>query len=187
MIIILVIISSVLLKRGTNIAISLAHDVSMYCKDKTSPVFLCGLDAEGAFDGIPHPVLFNKCRHVVPDFCWKLLYNWYSDISVRIKWYTLGKDIQICKGMRQGVLTSPFLFIVFYKDLVDILASHEGGITIDGVRFNVFVYADDILLASTTASGLQNLIDSAVSYVLQHGLHLIQVKHIVQLLVKTLF
>ena len=49
--------------------------------------------------------------------------------------------------------------------------SHEGGNTIDGVRFNVFVYADDILLASTTASGLQNLIDSAVTYVLQHGLH----------------
>ena len=74
--------------------------------------------------------------------------------------------------MRQGGLTSPFLFNIFYKDLVDILASHEGGITIiDGVRFNVFVYADDILLASTTASGLQNLINSAVSYVLQHGLH----------------
>ena len=29
--------------------------------------------------------------------------------------------------------------------------------TIDGVRFNVFVYDDDILLASTTASGLQKL------------------------------
>ena len=101
----------------------------------------------------------------------KLLYNWYSDISVRIEWYTLGKDIQICKGTRQGGLTSPFLFNIFYKDLVDILASHEGGNTIDGVRFNVFVYANDILLTSTTASGLQNLIDSAVGYVLQHGLH----------------
>ena len=53
--------------------------------------------------------------------------------------------------MRQGGLTSPFLFNIFYKDLVDILASHERGFTIDGVRFNVFVYDDDILLASTTA------------------------------------
>ena len=63
----------------------------MYCKDKKSPVFLCVLDAEGAFDSIAHPVPFNKCRHVVPDSCWKLLYNWFSDIS-KIKWYTLGKD-----------------------------------------------------------------------------------------------
>ena len=87
------------------ISISLAHDVSMYCKDKKSPVFLCGLDAEGAFDGIPHPVLFNKCRHVVPDFCWKLLYNWYSDISVRIKWYR--------EGRQSGYfLTSRDIFIV---------------------------------------------------------------------------
>ena len=104
-------------ERGTNIAISLAHDVSMYCKDKKSPVFLCGLDAEGAFDSIAHPVPFNKCRHVVPDSCWKLLYNWFSDIS-RIKWYTLGKDIQICKGTKQDGLTSSFLFNIFIWEQV---------------------------------------------------------------------
>ena len=63
---------------------------------------------------MPYPVLFDKSRHIVPDFFWKLLYNWYSAISVRTEWYTLGKDIQICKGTRQGGLTSPFLFNIFY-------------------------------------------------------------------------
>ena len=46
--------------RGTSTAISLAHDVAAYCHSKGSSVFMCELDAEGAFDGIPHPVLFNK-------------------------------------------------------------------------------------------------------------------------------
>ena len=46
--------------RSTNAAISLAHDVASYCIFNGSPVFMCGLDAEGAFDAIPHPVLFEQ-------------------------------------------------------------------------------------------------------------------------------
>ena len=53
--------------RGTSTAISLVHDVAAYYNSKGSSVFLCGLDAEGAFDGIPHHVLFNKAMNVVPD------------------------------------------------------------------------------------------------------------------------
>ena len=53
--------------RGSSTAISLVHDVGAYCNSKGSSVFMCGLDAEGAFDGIPHPVLFNKAINVVPD------------------------------------------------------------------------------------------------------------------------
>ena len=79
---------------------------------------MCALDAEGAFDGIPHPILFN----------------------------------------------------LFYYDLIGMLASHEGGISIGDETFTVFAYADDILLASTTASGLQKLINSAVCYVENNGL-----------------
>ena len=37
--------------RGTNTAVTLAHDVAAYCNVNKSSVFMCGLDAEGAFDG----------------------------------------------------------------------------------------------------------------------------------------
>ena len=37
-------------------------------------------------------------------------------------------------------------------------------------RFNVFFYADNILIYSTSVTGLQNLIESAVKYVSGHGL-----------------
>jgi hypothetical protein len=47
--------------RGTNMAVSLAHDVINYCVKRKSPVYACSLDAEGAFDAIPHPIVFNKC------------------------------------------------------------------------------------------------------------------------------
>ena len=61
--------------RGTNTAITLAHDVAAYCNFNKSSVFMCGLDAEGTFDGIPHAVLFNKCMNIIPDTSWKLLYK----------------------------------------------------------------------------------------------------------------
>ena len=48
--------------------------------------------------------------------------------------------------------------------------NHEGGISVDNLKFNVFCYADDLLLASTTASGLQSLIDCADNYITGHGL-----------------
>ena len=50
------------------------------------------------------------------------------------------------------------------------MSNHDGGIKIFNQRFNIFCYADDILLVSTTKSGLQNLINTAVKYVDEHGL-----------------
>ena len=156
--------------RGTNTAISLAHDVIAYCNHNNSPVFACSLDAEGAFDGIPHPIIFMKLIDVMPDVCWKFMYYWYSKIHVKIKWNVVGNPIKICKGTCQGGLTSSFIFNVFYKQLIYDLSTHEGGISIGSQKFNVYCYADDILLMSTTVSGLQGLIDTSVKYISKHGL-----------------
>ena len=37
-------------------------------------------------------------------------------------------------------LSSPFLFNLFYYDLIEMLASHEGGISIGDETFNMFAY-----------------------------------------------
>ena len=134
--------------RGTNAAIALAHDIGAYYVSRGSQIYMCGLDAEGAFDGIPHPVLFQKSYGVISEMCWKLLVHWYNVITVQVKWKTLSNPIQVCKGTRQGRLSSPFLFNLFYKDLVDILSQHEGGVTIGNIRYNIVCYADDLLLLS---------------------------------------
>ena len=62
--------------RGTDI---FAHDVMEYCIYNGSVVFACSLDAEGAYDGIPHPILFMKIIDIVPDIFWRLLYNCIVD------------------------------------------------------------------------------------------------------------
>ena len=49
----------------------------------------------------------------------------------------------VLRGTRQGGLSSHFLFNIFYQDMITELSDGIGGITINGVSFDVFCYADD--------------------------------------------
>ena len=110
-------------------------------------MYLCSLDMEGAFDNIPFPVLFHCASNVQPDLCWRVMYYWYSQMRIYIRWNNhLG----------------PPLFNAFYQEPVDKFSECKTGININGRTYNVFVYADDLLLASLTTTGLQDLIDIAV-------------------------
>lgn len=157
--------------RGTNMAISLAHDVNTFCLARGSTTYMCSLDAEGAFDAIPHSVLFAKAIDIIPDHYWKTMLQWYQNMSVKIKWNGgLSDPISIERGTRQGGLTSPFLFNIFYQDLVELISDKKCGITLEGNQYNIFCYADDVLLCSTTPTGLQHLIDCAVEHIARQGL-----------------
>jgi hypothetical protein len=157
--------------RNTSMAATVVHDISSYCVSKGSCVFMCSLDAEGAFDAIPIAVLLYKAMDVIPDHCWNILYYWYYNMSVQIGWANLvGKSIPVERGTRQGGLSSPLLFNLFYEELVSNLNSAECGVTIGEHHFNVSCYADDLLLCSLTVSGLQKLINYADEYISGHGL-----------------
>ena len=75
---------------------TLVHDVASYFNAKGSKIFICELDVEADFNGVS--VLFER----VTDKSWKLLYNWYVNISVQVRWDRLGKNISVLKGTRQG-------------------------------------------------------------------------------------
>ena len=147
--------------RGTNMATAVAHDVSAYCAASGSPTFLCSLDAEGAFDNLPHSIMFKRAMNAIPDRCWQILFYWYKNMTFSLKWNgNITENIAIGRGTRQGGLTSPMIFNLFYKDLITELNNLDCGTRIGSQNYNIFAYADDILLISTTVTGLQTLIDS---------------------------
>ena len=47
-------------------------------------------------------------------------------------------DIPIRRGLRQGALTSPMLFNIFYRQLTDTHSRHDAGVIIDNHKYNVF-------------------------------------------------
>ena len=76
-------------------------------------------------------------------------------------------------GTRQGGLSSPFLCNLFYQDLISIslLSNCSGGIKIQNDTYNVFCYADDLIIASLSVTGLQEMMCAATSYIVDHGLN----------------
>ena len=66
--------------------------------------------------------------------------------------------------MRQGSILSPRLFSIFIDDLLLQLNSNDNGIKLHNFKLNNIAYADDINLFSTTAIGLQQLINICESY-----------------------
>ena len=151
--------------RGTYMAISLAHDVMAYFNDCGSAVYTCSLDAEGAFDAIPHVVIFGKLDGIVPDYAWRVMYAWYRQMYVTIRLHgALGQILSVRRGTRQGGLSSPRIFNVFYGDLIDTISKSDRGISLRGETYSVFCYTDDLLIASTTSTGSQTLRDLCDSY-----------------------
>ena len=157
--------------RGTGMATAMAHDVGSYCVTNGSPVFYTSLDAEGAFDFLPHSVIMQNCIGVLPDNIWFLVCNCYRNMCTRVRWdSTMSKNISIQRGTKQGGLCSPFIFNLFYYELIEKLQNAPCGVRIGDHHYNCFCYADDILLCSTTVTGLQKLINIATEYIGEHGL-----------------
>ena len=84
--------------------------------------------------------------------------------------HCISEKIEIKRGTKQGGLTSPLLFNLFYRDLVNILQASKVGVTVSSKKYNCICYADDILLCSTTPTGLQDLINTANKYINENGL-----------------
>ena len=60
--------------------------------------------------------------------------------------------------MKQGSILPPQMFNKFINDILTKFKSMDTGVRIYGFHLNMFVYADDLNLVSTTATGLQSLI-----------------------------
>ena len=97
-------------------ATALLHDVISYSTTRGSVVYSCSLDAEGAFDAIPHCVLIDKAQIVLPTYCWLVMYEWYSELTINIKWRgCYRKNIYVNIGTRQDGRSSPILFNISTK------------------------------------------------------------------------
>ena len=71
--------------RVTDLATTLLRDVISYSTNRGSIVYTCSLGTEGAFDAIPHAILFDRASVVLPDHCWQIMYDWYCNLYVQIK------------------------------------------------------------------------------------------------------
>ena len=68
------------------------------------------------------------------------------------------------KGVQQGNPLSPLLFNLYINDIFEII-KNESSISLDDISsFNSLMYADDLIIMSTTLEGLQTSLDKLNVY-----------------------
>jgi len=133
--------------------------LKFYC-NHGSTMFVCFLDASKAFDRVDYSVLFRKLvdRKFLA-YIMRLLWNWCGHFA-RIQWSgVLSDNFNICNGVRQGGILSPFLFGVYIDELSLCLRSVNIGCRLSNMIVNHLLFADYAVIFAPSAKGLQRLLD----------------------------
>ena len=96
---------------------------------------------------------------------WRVLKNVYDVVEScvlvgkqRTKWFVVEA------GVRQGCILSPILFAIFIDGLARALKRVKVGSTLEGVKFNIALFADDLAILAESRKDLQKLLDAAFVY-----------------------
>ena len=130
---------------------------------KGNTVNICALDISKAFDQVDNMTLLEKLMLKNFPRCFVvILYDWFSKSNITVKWgNAISHSVRLLAGVRQGSILAPFLFAIFIDDVLVKLGSSGLGCHLKSVCFNAIMYADDLLLLSTSITELQKLIDLA--------------------------
>ncbi len=142
--------------------------IEKYTKRKTQKLYACFVDYRQAFDRIWHEgLLFKLTKLGINNIFYNIVKSMYNNIELQIKiGDKLTDAFQSNIGVRQGDNLSPTLFKIFINDLVDRIKDTENThpVEIGEYIINALLYADDIVLLSTTKEGLQNTINVLKQY-----------------------
>jgi len=129
-------------------------------KYKNKPLYVCFVDFTKAFDYVDRGALYYKLiKRGVRGKMLKVICDMYGKSKCRVKWKNkMGESFDSLYGVLQGGMLSPKLFTEFLTDLKHFL-EEEYGILLDNDIVMYILYADDLILCSETADGLQKLLD----------------------------
>ena len=155
--------------RTSDAHIMLYNLIQKYCRKGNKRLYACFVDFEKAFDSISREKLLKKMRSMgITGKFLNIIAAMYKDDLVQVK---LGNKVteSICvtTGVRQGCVLSPTLFNLFLADFIAILKNKEAtdpACISTSEEMCTLLWADDVLLVSESAQGLQNQINCLVDY-----------------------
>ena len=124
------------------------------------------VDYSKAFDYIVRDNLWFKLLHCgIHGRTLNIITSMYK--SVKSKVFIDGDKSESfnCKlGVRQGECLSPFLFAIYVNDLEEKLSNSAVGVSFADIKILLLFYADDLVIFSETAQGLQEGLDDLHDY-----------------------
>ena len=111
--------------------------------------YLCFFYLEKAFDSVEYSTLLTHIFQLgMNGKCWRILQNWYSNLSIVKVNDTHFDYFSVNCGIKQCSVLSPTLFIAVMDSLLSYLESSGLGLSVSGLNVGSSAHADDIRAAS---------------------------------------
>ena len=119
------------------------------------------VDLSKAFDTINRSSLIHKMKSVgINGPFMRLIEDMYRELYCTVKCSNhLSENFKTTTGVKQGCILSPTLFAIYMNDLVDNFDDSCDPVELNSTKVSCLMYADDIVLLSNSAVGLQNLLN----------------------------
>ena len=139
-----------------------------HCKKGDSKLYVAFIDFKKAFDLVPHNALFYKLLNLgIAGNFYEVIKSLYKNASARVKIENkLSESIKISRGLKQGDMLSPLLFNIFINDIIKEFEKPEcdAPTLINDLIIGCLLYADDLVIFSKSAEGLQNSLNNLFNY-----------------------
>jgi hypothetical protein len=136
-----------------------------YSMNRKHNTCICGIDASKAFDKVDRDYLWHKMLKNVPTQIVKVVKSYYDVSLALVQNNGIGSSLfrtQI--GVKQGGALSPRLFGIYIEDLISQIKLIVVGVRVNGIKIDILLYADDIILISDGELELQKMINEVESF-----------------------
>lgn len=137
-------------------------------KRNKKKLFVAFIDFKKAYDTVNRSLLFKRLKKVgINGLFYRNIVEMYRNTNYSIKLKDGCLDpIHSNLGLRQGCPLSPMLFNLFIEDMGELFPNtpDTDPVCLQGNMINHFLYADDLVLVSESATGLQNCLDKLGVY-----------------------
>jgi exonuclease III len=108
--------------------------------------YLCFFDMEKAFDSVEFSVLLNRLFDLgINGKCWRIIKSWYTSAFSRVRLEnSLSEPFPLTRGVKQGSVLSPLLFLIVMDPLLHDLRYNGAGLSVCGSFVGGSAHADDV-------------------------------------------